>query len=144
MSEFQDWELYNTLYIDEDGMTEVVVRKWDSGESFNARQFLAEVTVELDKLDPKAAADAELHFWTATDQEGCPSHHIRFAYPRPATERELRLDRAVKVKSVASDRAWLQQRLRSLLEEASGIGMRPEDIGIGVSDKGYYLLETED
>lgn len=144
MTEFHDWELHNVPYIDEDKTIEETVRKWEHSETFNAIEFIGEVNAELEQLDELGRKSAEIYFHTWTDVDGCPSRTVRLTRRRPATEREICLDKAKQVKEVTNDRAWLQQRLATLLEDAGRAGMSAADIGIVATDGGYTLVMQED
>jgi hypothetical protein len=143
MSEFQEWELHNGPYIDEEGTIEETARVWENRETFDAHEFIDEVKAALDGLDAGVRPSAEIYFRTWTDVDGCPSQSVSLTYRRPATDRELRLDKAKQVKAVMDDRAWLQQRLASLIEDAGRAGLAPEDIGIKSSEEGYVLAEVK-
>lgn len=143
MGEFNDWELHKAPHIDEDGAVEVTARKWEHSETFNAMDFVAEIRIELDELDPSVRRSAEIYFHTWTDVDGSPSRCVNLTYRRPATDRELRLDKAKQLKEVENDRAWLQQRLATLIEDAARAGVDVADIGITVTDDGYMLSSTK-
>jgi len=143
MSEFQDWELHNGPCIDEDGTIEETARVWEGRETFDAQEFIDEVKTKLDGMDAGVRPSAEIYFRTWTDVDGCPSRAVSLTYRRPATPRELRLARAIEVKSVTDDRAWLQQRLAMLIEDAGRAGLALEDIGIKSSEEGFVLAEVK-
>lgn len=143
MGEFNDWELHKAPYIDEDGTVETTVRKWEHSETFNALDFIAEIRSELDGLDPEACRSAEIYFHTWTDVDGCPSRCVNLTYRRPATDRELRLDKAKQLKAVEDDRAWLQQRLATLIEDAGRAGVAVADLGITVFRDGYTFASKK-
>jgi hypothetical protein len=139
MSEFNDWELSRAPYIDEDRTVEVTARIWEHFETFNALEFIDEVRREIDELDAGVRRSAEIYFRTWDDVDGCPSRAVSLTYRRPATEREIRMDRARQIKSVMDDRAWLQQRTSTLLEDAERAGMSADDIGISAEGGNYVI-----
>lgn len=139
MSEFNDWELSRAPYIDEDRTVEVTAKIWEHSETFNALEFIDEVRREIDELDAGAQRSAEIYFRTWDDVDGCPSRSVSLTYRRPATEREIRMDRARQIKSVTDDRAWLQQRMATLLEDAERAGIPAADLGVS-ADGGNYVI----
>lgn len=147
MSEFNDWELSRAPYIDEDRTVEVTARIWEHSETFNALEFTDEVRREIDGLGFDVQQSAEIYFRTWTDVDGCPSRAVSLTYRRPATEREIRMDRARQIKAVMDDRDWLRQRLATLLEDAERAGVTVADLGIA-ADGGNYVIsvgqETEE
>ncbi len=139
MSEFNDWELSRAPYIDEDCTVGVTAKVWEHSETFNALEFINEVRLEIDAMEPDARQSAEIYFRTWDDVDGCPSRAVSLTYRRPATEREIRMDRARQIKSVMDDCAWLQQRAATLLEDAERAGISATDIGISFVDGAYTI-----
>lgn len=143
MSEFNDWELSRAPYIDEDRTVEVTARVWEHSETFNALKFIDEVRREINGLDAEVQRSAEIYFRTWTDVDGCPSRSVSVTYRRPATEREIRMDRARQIKAVMDDRDWLQQRMATLLEDARRAEIPTVDLGISVNG-GNYVIALRD
>jgi hypothetical protein len=142
MSEFNDWELSRAPYIDEDCTVEVTSKIWEHSETFNALDFIDEVRREIDGLDAGVQRSAEIYFRTWDDVDGCPSRAVSLTYRRPATEREIRMDRARQIKAVMDDREWLRQRAVTLLEDAERAGMSAADIGVSVVDGAYTISRS--
>lgn len=139
MREFNDWEISRASYIDEDCTVEVTAKIWEHSETFNALEFIEGVRREIDELDADAQRSAEIYFRTWDDVDGCPSRSVSLTYRRPATEREIRMDRARQIKSVMDDRAWLQQRMATLLEDAERAGIPAADLGVSAEGGNYVI-----
>jgi hypothetical protein len=139
MDGFNDWEVDRAPYIDEDCTVEVTVRVWPHSETFNALAFIDEVKGELAALNAAESESAKIYFRTWNDVDGCPSRSVSLTYRRPATEREIRLNSAKQVKSVMEERAWLEQRMATILEDAERAGISPDDLGISAVGGNYVI-----
>ena len=139
MGEFNGWELDRAPYIDEDCTVEVTARIWEHSETFNALEFINEVKREIDEMDAAVRRSAEIYFRTWVDVDGSPSRAVSLTYCRPATEREIRMGKAKQIKSVMDDRAWLQQRTATLLEDAERAGISATELGVAMVDSAYTI-----
>jgi hypothetical protein len=143
MDAFNDWEIDWAPYIDEDRTVEVTVRVWEHSETFNALAFIDEIKGELAGMNAAESRSAEIYFRTWDDVDGCPSRSVSLTFRRPATEREIKLNRARQIKSVMEDRAWLEQRMATLLEDAERAGIPAQDMGIAIEDGAYTFVLRE-
>ncbi|NTF17845.1 hypothetical protein G6L37_05480 [Agrobacterium rubi] len=144
MSEFADWEFYNLPYIHEDKTIETVAHVWEHAEEFDAIAFIASASAEVEKLDAALRSSARIVFSATLDRDDCETRKIWLRYRRPATEREIRIDRAKQARSLEKDRAWLQQRLVMLVEDAERAGLSAADVGVVVSGDDFSFTAPKE
>jgi hypothetical protein len=144
MAAFEEWELHRAPYVDEQGEVEVTAHVWESFETKNAYAFIDEIRGALDKIEPAYRSSADVYFRRWEDQEGYPCGSVSLNYRRPASEEEVLMDKARQRKSWDDDRSWIENRLASLLEEATRAGLTAADLGIGVEDGSYIFVRRKE
>jgi hypothetical protein len=140
MATFEDWELHNAPFVDEDGEVEAVLHKWESYEIRNAQKFIAEFQSRFDTIPSDKRGSAELELHTRTDYDGYPEGFLTLSYRRPATEKEILMDKARQRKSVMDDRIWLENKIATMIAEAREAGLSANDLGICVDDGSYTIV----
>lgn len=83
----------------------VVAHTWQSFEVRNACVFIEDIRNHLDKISVERRTEPELEFRTWTDREGYAEGSVSLSYRRPATEKEILMDKARQRKSVTDHRS---------------------------------------
>lgn len=144
MAAFEEWELYKAPFVDTVGEVEVTAHVWESFETKDAHVFMDEIRTALESIHPDHLPSAEIYFRRWEDRDGYPEGSVSLNYRRPATEKEILMDKARQRKSVEEDRAWIENRFASLIEEAERAGITAKDLGIQIEDGAYTITRRRE